>query len=328
MFIQHRLCFILSTLAPFLLLQFYTLHTLTNDISATARERAAYELGTTIDTVKLGHPVPFAWSSCLIIKDSNIILPEWLAYHYTVLPLRRLVVAVDPSSSDDPQSIFDLYEKIGMNITVWRNHSYWLGKNRTNEEKNFQRSLLELHQLVFYTECLKQLKSENRTWTTIIDVDEYITFNYYHPMETNATWCKQNATCEGEYLDTIRRGTHFRTKLNQYATAAEYIAKSVKQNIARDEDSRLASVDINFNIPHQPCIVIDRYLITSEESGNEEIQQGVDRDFDATKFHTLRFRHRGIQKPQLGKSIVDASRSKRELIYTPHRMYENKTCTG
>eukprot|EP00984_Skeletonema_dohrnii_P032193 scaffold25805_cov78-Skeletonema_dohrnii-CCMP3373.AAC.1 len=28
------------------------------------------------------------WSACLLIKDNNIILPEWLAYHYTVLPLR------------------------------------------------------------------------------------------------------------------------------------------------------------------------------------------------------------------------------------------------
>ena len=39
-----------------------------------------------------------SWSACLLLKDNNIILPEWLAYHYTVLPLRRLIVAVDPSS--------------------------------------------------------------------------------------------------------------------------------------------------------------------------------------------------------------------------------------
>lgn len=31
---------------------------------------------------------PFFFSACLLIKDNNIILPEWLAYHYTVLPLR------------------------------------------------------------------------------------------------------------------------------------------------------------------------------------------------------------------------------------------------
>ena len=34
-----------------------------------------------------------------------------------------------------------------------------------------------------------------------------------------------------------------------------------------------------------------------------------------------------IKKPQMGKSIVDASRSKRTLIDTPHRLYE-KGCTG
>ena len=50
---------------------------------------------------------PFAFSACLLIKDNNIILPEWLAYHYTVLPLRRLIVAVDTLSHTDPSQILD-----------------------------------------------------------------------------------------------------------------------------------------------------------------------------------------------------------------------------
>ena len=28
---------------------------------------------------------PFTFGACLLIKDDNQILPEWLAYHYTVL---------------------------------------------------------------------------------------------------------------------------------------------------------------------------------------------------------------------------------------------------
>jgi len=40
----------------------------------------------------------FPFSACLIIKDDNIILPEWMAYHYTILPLRRLIVGVDVMS--------------------------------------------------------------------------------------------------------------------------------------------------------------------------------------------------------------------------------------
>ena len=45
--------------------------------------------------------LPFTFSACLMIKDNNILLPEWLAYHYTVLPLRRLIVGVDTLSHTD-----------------------------------------------------------------------------------------------------------------------------------------------------------------------------------------------------------------------------------
>ena len=171
-------------------------------------ERIAYQLGTTLDLVMMqapiiqestdnpvreDRPLPFSWSACLLIKDSNVILPEWLAYHYTVLPLRRLIVGVDPNSVTDPQPIFDQYSAIGMNITVWRNHSYWIDGRKQHEKRDFQptEELLNMqighrylhdrliyHQKVFYTQCLRTLKRENRTWTAVIDTDEFLAFNY------------------------------------------------------------------------------------------------------------------------------------------------------
>jgi hypothetical protein len=61
---------------------------------------------------------PFSFSACLLVKDDNKILPEWLAYHYEVLPLRRLIIAIDPLSTTSPEPILQAYRKIGMNITV------------------------------------------------------------------------------------------------------------------------------------------------------------------------------------------------------------------
>jgi len=121
----------------------------------------------------------FSWSACLLIKDNNIILPEWLAYHYTVLPLRRLVVAIDPASNTDPSPILTLYESIGMNITIWDEGEYWVNGQRDHEKKDWRitnetpplyaQDRLVCRQKVFYHACLKQLKKENRTWTTVID---------------------------------------------------------------------------------------------------------------------------------------------------------------
>lgn len=353
MLFRRRLCVILSALAPFLLFQFYVLYAMTGRNNDT--ESIAYQLGTTFDSVirqapkrsakpvEEDHPLPFSWSACLLIKDNNIILPEWLAYHYTILPLRRLIVGVDPSSNTDPQQIFDMYATIGINITVWRNHSYWIDGKRFHEKKEFhpdeefyklehsyryEHDRLVYHQKVFYTQCLRTLKREKRSWTTVIDTDEYLAFNYYDPLERTTTWCINNATCDEEYLDTIRSGTHFRTKLNQSATAAEYIAKNVEQRVPSGVDPRLSSVDDKFNNPDEPCIVLSRYLFVSKESDIKEIQRGVDEGFNATNFNTLRFRHRAsLAEAQVGKCIVDASRSEWNLILGPHRLYRNR-CTG
>jgi hypothetical protein len=40
--------------------------------------------------------------ACLLVKDDNHLLVEWLAYHYISLPLVHLVVAVDPESVTSP----------------------------------------------------------------------------------------------------------------------------------------------------------------------------------------------------------------------------------
>ena len=78
------------------------------------------------------------FSGCLLIKDQNDILPEWLTYHWTVLPLRRLIVAVDPLSITDPTPFLDLYKSLGMNITVWKNDSiYWKDGSAPHEKLAF-----------------------------------------------------------------------------------------------------------------------------------------------------------------------------------------------
>jgi hypothetical protein len=37
-----------------------------------------------------------SFSACLLIMDDNHRLSEWIAYHHFALPLRHLVVTVDP----------------------------------------------------------------------------------------------------------------------------------------------------------------------------------------------------------------------------------------
>jgi len=62
---------------------------------------------------------------CLLIKDDNDILSEWIAYHYHVFRMRRLIVAVDPTSETSPQPILDRWrDNFELDYTLWRDEDY------------------------------------------------------------------------------------------------------------------------------------------------------------------------------------------------------------
>jgi hypothetical protein len=265
--------------------------------------------------------LPFAFSACLLIKDSNIILPEWLAYHYTILPLRRLIVAVDPMSHTDPTPILHSYESIGMNITVWTNNSYWIDGMYAHEKKDFPITnatheelfnRYKYRQKIFYKSCLQHLRDELRTWTLLVDTDEYLAFNYYDENEGPPTMCKKNDTCAEEYLNSIKNGMHIRTRLDRSPAA------TVAQHITRHVDTLFDTVD-------KPCIIFSRYLFVSKEmrkvNRTDEIQsQSISPGFNASLFHTFRYRYRSpLSSYQMGKSIVDVSRYDGRDITNAHR---------
>jgi hypothetical protein len=66
------------------------------------------------------------FSACLLLKDDNDILNEWIAYHYHVLNLRRIVVAMDPGSETSPSDLFQTWrsEPFGMVIDEWHDPDY------------------------------------------------------------------------------------------------------------------------------------------------------------------------------------------------------------
>ena len=247
---------------------------------------------------------PFSFSACLIIKDDSIILPEWLAYHYTQLPLGRLIVGVDALSHTDPTPILDAYKKIGMDITVWKNDSFWKDGPQGYAKKEFAitnntsyddlRRRKRYRQNIFYEACLNQLHKEKRTWTMLIDVDEYLALNYHE---------------DGEEISPNTT----RSQFNQSSSPAT-----------------LAEVVSHWDIdPKLPCVTFARYIFVSTEKGSKELPQQlhVHDDFNTTLFHTLRYRNRvSLSSPQTGKSIIDATRYDGSPVPNPHRI--PNLCTG
>jgi len=92
------------------------------------------------------------FAGCLVLNDEHETeyLVEWLAYHYYVMPLRRLIVWRDPLMKSSPDSILERWtEKIGeysrsmnMTITLWDKpehifpigHPFWHQDNTAKYE--------------------------------------------------------------------------------------------------------------------------------------------------------------------------------------------------
>ena len=65
---------------------------------------------------------------CLLIKDDNDLLSEWIAYHYHVFNMRRLIVAVDPESKTTPLDVLENWGpskgNFNLNFTIWTDDDY------------------------------------------------------------------------------------------------------------------------------------------------------------------------------------------------------------
>ena len=130
------------------------------------------------------------------MNDENPNLPEWIAYHYQTLPLRSLIVAVDPASRSSPIDILSRWNnsRLLLDVQLWNDDDYLYettttttrqlddGTEVTKMKKRIYVSRdIEGHrtrgQNNFIVKCMAEFKRRNKTWVLLIDVDEYITFN-------------------------------------------------------------------------------------------------------------------------------------------------------
>jgi len=129
-----------------------------------------------------GTTYPDSWdgintaSACLLVLDENLRLPEWLAYHYHALPLRYLVISVDPRSQKSPSEILDRFRDQGMIIVEWSDYNFtdWQPLPPTAPQTEL-RDRHRNRQKRFYEACMTHLHHANRTWTAMYDSDEFLT---------------------------------------------------------------------------------------------------------------------------------------------------------
>jgi hypothetical protein len=232
-------------------------------------------------------------AACLIIMDDNHFLTEFIAYHYLFLPLRRLIVGIDPKSKTSPLPILDRW-KSRINITVWYDKDYFhpphdlehrlrrRPKKNTDEDIAFAFYLRRQRNL--YHACMRQLKLEQLEndlksyWTAIIDTDEYIVPNrFVRPKRLIRNW------------------------------------KPTVIEMLNDPGNRQISNGLS-----RPCVGMHRFNMgVMEETNSTLATRDIPPGFDYHDFNTLRWRYpvplqvrtkTTASSSMSGKALIDLSR--------------------
>lgn len=249
-----------------------------------------------------------SFSACLMFMDDNAHLIEWLAYHYHSLPLRRLVVAIDPRSKTKPTEILQRWQG-RMEITEWTELDFMpptlmdahQQPNMTPEELT---KLFRRRQEEFYTRCMARLKVEGKTWTALIDTDEYIVPNS-HSKKHYAYL--RNATQNAEPT-TVLDLLHPKVTMSSAKDEKAFKADDQPQEVIIQEQTEYLAKQIE----ETPCFPMARLTFGVKESTSAQVQSQIPWGFDGFQFQTLRWRwHAGRTSKKLNKiskALMDVSR--------------------
>jgi hypothetical protein len=237
------------------------------------------------------------FSFCLLIKDDNDLLNEWIAYHYHVLKLRHLVVAVDPDSTTSPSPILQAWRKnFGLEVDEWTDQTYMPefflqgdykqvpemtkktdvaaklqnGENVTQEnlENAFQKiNQHRYRQVTFLKQCMIHVKKRNCTWMAHVDTDEFIVIN-----------------------PTVRKEGMVRNLTLGQNTIFSFLKERAKSN----------SKVLNW-----PCISMPRLLFGAHK---DEVSGTGTFAANRTQFETLRWKYHAVNASEhnkLPKAIID-----------------------
>jgi hypothetical protein len=234
-----------------------------------------------------------SFSACLLIMDDNHRLSEWIAYHYFAMPLRHLVVTVDPRSRTSPAKILDRWRPL-MNITVWGDADFSFDANMTALNEDDYQEKTNMHrkrQSKFYKGCALHLQKKKQKWTSFHDVDEFLSVDQDFVNNTETLY-----TTPGNVLQTLR---------------------SVR------------ATDPNNTHFQKNCISVPRVTYGSVESSTQEVQKDIPSFLDGMKFDTLRFRHRGKHGDGGAvKTILDVTHAPKTGKYGVHQLLGKVRCTS
>lgn len=246
------------------------------------------------------------FSACLLVMDDNHRLMEWMAYHYHVLPLRTIIVAVDPRSKTSPTSIFNKWRKQGVYIKEWTDKDFWRSDLQDIADGAVLQQKRDRHrgrQKFFYRSCLLELQNMNRTWVSLHDSDEYMVYN--HPGGDDAVFHNWQDKQQARLDERNRNGEHLTLMKPSITPPTTAEVGGMLKYIRQEQAAGLKYYQ-------SPCIGVPRLMFGADESTVNERNRNIPAGIDTDNLDTIRWRKHSKRndfvKNALGKVLIDVSR--------------------
>jgi hypothetical protein len=281
-----------------------------------------------------------SFGACLMIKEDNELLPEWLAYHYTVLPLRYIVIGSDVGNTQNPEDILSRWKTAHTDLQywVWNNASTFVHRHdpmkvknvRSNDNDNSMdgKKLQAHHAFVhrqkgFITTCSEFLKKQGVQWTTYIDSDEFVVLNRLGPDDKDLIVADSGPNSIRNESYQARRDLDSHLAPGSTATATTTIAEVLHKLRAT-------------KYLKTPCYTMPRLLVGALENATCPAAAAVielaRRDYRYEEMSTLRFvqhaKKGDFSASKYGKVVMDLSEISGETVNSTvprniHRPYKS-----
>lgn len=177
--------------------------------------------------------------ACILVKNDNRRLAEWVAYHYTVLPLRHLIVGSDVNSTEDPMDVMKRWNETDLVYQVWYGNEIVEGlqykygdgiKNYIERQSNF------------YSLCMQYFhKKGNLGWVALSDSDEYLKLNPLDDVLDKRFFPKGEKPKKELDNNTMVDSSHFLSSNETWWDRVE-ARKTLRDRLKRDYDNNQSSI--------------------------------------------------------------------------------------
>lgn len=268
---------------------------------------------------------PNSMAACMMMGDDEIRLLEWIAYHYTVLPLGYLIIGLDPKAEKEgaTDTILDRWRsKIKIDVLRHDNwvtleddkgwnrppmdyktrkyHGWWLEKNSSY----YWESVHHRRQKHLFWHCQQRFKHYNMSLVLFPDSDEYYIYNYLKPEHedpkfvlTGTVGVHSQFETEKELYQARNQTLHFRRhlpRMSERVTIMDYVQKMKTQTTSEV-------------FHHSGCYRMPALNIASVETSREKLLQITNIEHPE-HFHTTSLYYHGWLTGRFTKCMLDMTK--------------------